>query len=196
MMTITIDARGLKCPAPVIKTKNALENSPGEEITTIVDNMAAKENIKRLGENYGYQVRSKEEDGNYVVTLLPSESCEIIVDKIAQPEAYVVLVGSDRMGQGEDELGKILMKGYFYALTEAEPYPKSIMFINSAIKLTVEGSEALENIKTLEAKGVEILSCGTCLDFYQLKDKLAVGSVTNMYTIVEKMNDAAKVIKI
>ena len=108
----------------------------------------------------------------------------------------VIYVSTDKMGQGADDLGKILIKGYFYALTEVKPYPKTLIFVNSGVYLTTEGSEVLEYLKTLADQGVEIVSCGTCLDFYHLKDKLAVGSITNMYSIVEKMNGADKVIRI
>ena len=94
------------------------------------------------------------------------------------------------------QLGSVLLKGYFYTLTECNPYPKAILFVNAGIKLTVEESPVLDHIRNLETLGVEILSCGTCLDFYGLKDKLAVGDVTNMYTIVEHMNKASNTIRI
>ena len=99
------------------------------------------------------------------------------------------------MGHGNEELGKILMKSFIFALTQLDDLPQTILFYNGGATLTTEGSQSLEDLKTLEAQGVEILTCGTCLDFYGLKDKLAVGQVSNMYTIVEKLNNADNIIK-
>lgn len=198
-MTITVDARGLNCPTPVIKTKQAMESSPHEDIITIVNNDAARENVKRLGENAGYQVNTREKEGDCYLHLSKSACCtENLSENVSESSLgnHVVYVPTDKMGQGSDDLGKILIKGYFYALTEAKPYPKAVLFVNAGVTLTTEGSEVLEHIKVLARQGVEILSCGTCLDFFHLKDKLAVGTVTNMYSIVEKMNEAAKVIRI
>ena len=107
----------------------------------------------------------------------------------------VVAVSSATMGHGNDELGKALMKGFIYALSQLEELPRTILFYNGGAHLTVEGSASLEDLKTMEAQGVEIMTCGTCLDFYGLKDKLAVGTVTNMYSIVETLSKASKVIK-
>lgn len=195
-MAITVDARGLNCPTPVIKTKNAMENSPDENIITIVNNDAARENVKRLAENSGYQVSLSEKDGDYYLNMSKCSCCETIIGQENNLGDYVIYLATDRMGQGSDDLGKVLIKGYFYALTEAKPYPKAVLFVNGGVNLTTAGSEVLDHIKALEDKGVEILSCGTCLDFLGLKEKLAVGIVTNMYTIVEKMNEASKVIRI
>ncbi len=108
----------------------------------------------------------------------------------------VIVFGSDKFGEGNAELGEILIKGYIYSLMECPPYPKAMLFINSGVKLTALDSPVIEDLRELESKGVEILSCGTCLDFYNIKDKLCVGGVTNMYAIVEMMNSAGNTIKI
>lgn len=108
----------------------------------------------------------------------------------------VLLVGTDKLGSGDDKLGAALMKSYMYALTENDIKPKTMIFVNGGVKLTTEGSDVIESLKNLHANGVEVLSCGTCLDFYNLKDKLLVGEVSNMYTIVEKMNKASNTIKL
>ena len=100
------------------------------------------------------------------------------------------------MGEGNDELGKVLIKGFIYTLTECKPYPKYIIFVNSGVKLTTENEATVENLKILEESGVEILSCGTCLDYYGLKENVQVGSITNMYTIVETMNKSLQTISI
>ena len=107
----------------------------------------------------------------------------------------VVVIASDRMGEGNDELGKVLIKGFIYAVSQLDTLPKAILFYNGGATLTTEGSDSLKDLKEMEAQGVEILTCGTCLDYYQLKDKLAVGSVTNMYSIVETMAQADKIIR-
>ena len=107
----------------------------------------------------------------------------------------VVAVGSDRMGEGSEELGHILMKSFLFALTQLDDMPDKILFYNGGAKLTVEGSESLEDLKTLEEQGVEIMTCGTCLDYYGIKDKLAIGSVTNMYSIAETLQGAMSVIR-
>ena len=110
-------------------------------------------------------------------------------------ENTVVVISSNKMGDGEEELGKVLMKGYLYALTQLETLPKTILFYNSGAYLTCEGSDSLEDLKSLEAQGVEIFTCGTCLNFYGISEKLQVGSVTNMYVIADKMAGAGKIVK-
>jgi len=196
-MMIKVDARGFGCPTPVIMTKNAIEEAKDEEVLTIVDNEVAKENVKRLAEKLNYQTSVKENGNNYYITITKKVTEKADIKRAVAPTGdWVLLITSDRMGEGAETLGRILIKGYFYALTETKPYPKSILFINSGVNLTTEGSEILEYLQLLESNGVEILSCGTCLDFYDLKSKLSVGKITNMYTIVEKMNEVLKVVRI
>ncbi|MDF2519754.1 MAG: SirA3 [Clostridia bacterium] len=187
-----VDARGLQCPQPVILTKKALEGIEAGEVLTIVDNVTARENLIRLASNLNCEYAVEEKEGCYYVTLKKAAKSE---EKKANDD-FVIVVTSDKLGVGESELGKLLMKTYTYTLTETKPYPKAVIFINSGVKLVVEGSESLENIKKLQDIGVEIISCGTCLDFYNIKDKLKAGIVGNMYTIVEYMHTAAKVINI
>ncbi len=107
----------------------------------------------------------------------------------------MVVVSSDRMGEGNDELGKVLMKGFIFAVTQLDTLPKTMLFYNGGATLTAEGSDSLEDLKSLEAQGVEVMTCGTCLDYYGLKEKLQVGTVTNMYSIVETMANAGRIIK-
>lgn len=187
-----IDARGLACPQPVILTKKALEEIQEGEIVTIVDNITAKENVSRLAANLNYEYEVCDEQGCYRIKIRKTGAAP----KEEKEDSIVIVITTDKLGQGAEELGKVLIKSYTYALTETKPLPKAVIFMNSGVKLTAEGSEVLENIKKLEASGVEIINCGTCLDFYQLKDKLKAGIVGNMYSIIEKMNSAAKVINI
>ncbi len=145
--------------------------------------------------NYNFNVE-KTRDNDFIIYITKGETQEV-ESNTCQPNIFkdmTIVFSSDKMGKGSDELGKILMKGYIYTLTESIPYPSTLLFLNSGVKLTIEGSEVIEDLKKLEEQGVEILSCGTCLDFYNLNDKLKVGEVTNMYTIVEKMKNATNTI--
>lgn len=187
-----LDARGLQCPQPVIMTKKALEEITSGEVITIVDNETARENIARFAANMNYKYEVEEKDGCFYIKI---DKAELTDDKVENND-FVIVITSDKLGAGEAELGQLLMKTYTYTLNETKPYPKAIIFMNSGVKLVVEGSDALENIQNLEKKNIEIISCGTCLDYYKIKDKLKAGVVGNMYTIVEYMNNAAKVINI
>lgn len=195
-----VDARGLTCPKPVIQTKKAIEElSENGQVTTIVDNEIAKENVTKYAKslNLNYQVR--EVDGFFHIDIYKDEltlSSEALPQPKPKMGEQVILVGKDKLGEGNDQLGEVLIKGFFYTLTEMEPYPKAILFLNGGIKLTIESSPILEHLRTLEMQGVQVLSCGTCLDYYNAKDQLAVGGVTNMYTIVEHLNKAKNVIRL
>jgi len=182
-----VDARGLSCPQPVILTKKALEES--DEVTTIVDNSTAVENVTRLATSKGFSVEVEEKEGEY--QLLIKKSSSAVDSSAEEQEKAVILITSNLFGKGEEELGKTLMKSFLYTLTQMENI-KQMIFMNSGVSLTTEGSEVLELLKAMEEKGVEILSCGTCLDYYGLKEKLAVGKVTNMYAAVEAITTASR----
>ena len=198
-MEVKIDARGLACPKPVIETKKALEGLKEGNIITVVDNAIARDNVSKLAKSLMLDYTITEVDGNYQISIFKGENsnqAEDMVQKRPDLANTVILVGSDVMGTGDDVLGAVLIKGYFYTLTEYEPFPKAILFVNSGVRLTVEGSPVIEYLKKLMEMGTEILSCGTCLDYYHLKDQLAVGGITNMYTIVETMQEANNTIRI
>ena len=194
-----VDARGLACPKPVIQTKKAIEELQAGQVTTIVDNEIAKENVTKYAKSLQLNYQVREVDGFFHIDIFKDE---LGLQSEALPQAkpkigdQVILVGEDKLGKGNDQLGDVLIKGFFYTLTEMEPYPNAILFLNSGIKLTIETSPVLEYLRTLEMQGVQVLSCGTCLDYYNAKDQLAVGGVTNMYTIVEHLNKAKNVIRI
>ncbi len=193
-----VDARGKACPQPVIMTKN--EADAGEqEITVIVDNETARENVLKFGNKLQFNTRAEEkEDGIYIyLDKAVSGSCEIIRDDFTDKRGSTVkldkkgfVIGSDKLGKGSDELGKILMKSFLYTLSETKPYPSFLIFLNSGVKLTTDGSASLDDLKKLEEGGVKIVSCGTCLDFFEIKDKLEVGKVSNMYDIVETIAES------
>lgn len=191
-----VDARGLACPQPVVITKKALEEIEKGKVVVIVDSEVARDNLVKLAKSLDCSVNVEESNGDYHINILKGEA--VGLSKMVQETNgdFIILVTSQYMGKGSDELGGILMKGFFYALSESYNLPQAVMFMNSGVKLTVEGTEVLESLSVLESKGVEILSCGTCLDYFNLKDKLVKGGVTNMYTIVERLNEAKKVITI
>jgi len=192
-LMLEIDCRGLKCPEPVIRTKKALEEIDEGIVVSIVDNVTAKENVSRLASNLNLKYDIEEKEGCFYISINKSKGQK---SDYINNDDIIVVITTDKLGNGNDELGKVLMKSYLYALTEASTKPKAMMFLNGGVKLTTEGSEVLENLTKLSEAGVEIISCGTCLDFYGLKENLKVGAVGNMYSIVEKMHAASKVINI
>jgi len=195
-MIKTIDARGLACPQPVVLTKREFDNG-AVEITTLVDNEAARENVTRLGESLGCQVKVNREDGWYGVVLHKQPGEQVVGKTELLNEAKdVVLIASEHFGRGEAELGTVLMKSFLYTLNEAPGQIKSLIFMNSGVKLTSQGSPMLDLLQSISGQGIEIYSCGTCLDYHELKEQLAVGVVTNMYSALEMMQQAGKVITV
>ena len=182
---ITVNAMGDNCPIPVIKTKKAIAALTGPEtIEVLVDNEIAVQNVTKMASSSGGKVTSEKlGDAEYKVTIEMEGAPEADeAEAVCVPDARdntVVVVSSDRMGSGNDELGKVLIKGFIFAVTQLDTLPKTMLFYNGGATLTTEGSDSLEDLKSLEAQGVEIMTCGTCLDYYGLKDKLAVGTVTN-----------------
>ncbi|MDD4801506.1 MAG: sulfurtransferase-like selenium metabolism protein YedF [Syntrophomonas sp.] len=190
-MKKTIDARGLACPEPVVMTKKALDSNDVNEVITIVDNRIALENVSRMVKSLSLESMIEEQDGNFYISITKDD---ILPEKESLNGSTVILIKSNVLGQGDDKLGSILMKSFVYTLTQMIGEIKSIIFLNSGVLLTTAGSDLIEHIKILENNGVQILSCGTCLDFYGVVDKLQVGVVSNMYTISEEMLHAGKVI--
>lgn len=198
-MNKKIDARGLACPKPVIMTKKALDEIEEGIVTTIVDNEAAKVNVSKLAKKSNYQCTAEkvsDREFHVVITKGAVLDTKEEIEDIKDTESITIAISNDTMGKGSDELGKILMKSFIYTLTESTPYPQTILFYNGGVKLTVEGSEVIDDLKKLQEEGVEIISCGTCLDFFGLKDKLMVGEISNMYSIVEKLKEASNTITI
>jgi selenium metabolism protein YedF len=190
-----IDVLGKPCPIPVIEAKKALRKTPaGEKIQILVDNDISRQNLekmaKAMGSPFGYE---KREDGNFLVTITAVQDTR---NRDSGGGSLVVAIGRNTMGSGNDDLGAILIKGFIYSLTELDKPPEAMLFFNSGVSLTTEGSAALEDLRKLEEKGTVISSCGTCLDFYKVKEKLAVGGVTNMYAIAEAMKEAGRLINL
>ena len=198
---LRVDARGDACPLPVVKAKKAIAELNGAgEVEILVDNEIAVQNVTKMASSSGGKVTSEKlGDAEYKVTIeMEGAPAADGAEAVCAPDARdntVVVVSSDRMGSGNDELGKVLIKGFIFAVTQLDTLPKTMLFYNGGATLTTEGSDSLEDLKSLEAQGVEIMTCGTCLDYYGLKDKLAVGTVTNMYSIVETMAKAGRIVR-
>ncbi len=204
METVLVNAVGKQCPIPVVMAANALKALTVPSVVEVhVDNEIAVQNLTRLAGRYGLPIRSERRDEKLFSVRMEvadlSRLGEVPADEAAcVPDSragFVVAVESSEMGRGQEALSKTLMKGFLYALGQLEQLPQAILFYNSGAFLTCEGSDSLEDLKNMEAQGVEIYTCGTCLDFYQLQDRLAVGKVTNMYAIVEQLAAAPKVVK-
>lgn len=182
-----IDCRGLACPAPVIATKKGIEEYSGSSFRVLVDNGSAKENVLRFCASKKCTVF--EESGDESTSLVITCQLEQSVDEDFCNRLFskVILISSDKLGSGSDELGRLLLKNFIITLLELQKLPEKIIFVNSGVLLTSDGSESLEPLTRLSNAGVDILSCGICLDYYGIREKLAVGTVSNMYTIAESM---------
>lgn len=198
------DCKGLACPQPVLAAKELMEQHPKESIEIIVDNEAAKINVTRFLESQGMEVEIVQDaDGSIHVTGTPGEkretepdACEVIFSCDEGRQKILVFVPSDQIGTGEKELGIALMGNFLKTLKELGPDLWRLVFLNAGVKLTTKGSPHIQILEELEAKGVSILVCGTCLEFYGLMDQKAVGETTNMLDIVTSMQLATKIIRV
>lgn len=195
-MKKTIDCRGIACPMPVIMAKKELENEEKITLEVNVDNIEAKENLTRLAKSMNLEVEYVENSKDDILVRIIKTGKE--EKKNQKDEKMTILIKSRNLGigdekmyeDGEDVLGGNLMKTFIYSLTESHPYPKKIMFVNTGVYLTTKNEETIKNLKLLEEGGTEILSCGICLNYYNLKEKLAVGQIGNMYDIVDSLNQS------
>ena len=199
-----IDCRGLACPLPVVNAKKAAEElGSGDVLAVMVDNEIAVQNLTRFAEHKGFGVSAeKKGEKEYVVTMNISGTAaenvkeeEVACAMDTRRKGMLVVLSANVMGTGDPKLGTSLMKAFVFALTKQDQLPDTILCYNTGASLTCEGADTLEDLKLLESEGVTILTCGTCLDFYGMKEKLAVGTVTNMNDIVERMENAARIIK-
>ena len=203
----TVDCRGLACPHPVINTKKALEEPGNAWVTTIVDNDVARQNISLFARNAGYTLSVEEKEGACHITITRSsgpgapareekEEPVVCAGTVPAQERPVYLITSNALGQGSPDLGQVLMKSLFTTLVEMDPPPGALLLLNTGVFLTCEGSEVLSHVEKMHAAGTEVLSCGTCLDYYRIKDKLRIGAVSNMLVINDYLIKAPKVITI
>ncbi|HPL64359.1 MAG TPA: sulfurtransferase-like selenium metabolism protein YedF [Syntrophales bacterium] len=194
-METIIDCRGLTCPQPVILTKNALNDQ--DKVTVIVDNDPAMQNVRRLATKMGCQLQmEKKEDGMYHIRISRSAAAGKSAETApaAADAPLVIAVSSDRMGRGSDELGDVLIRSYIHTILELDPLPDTMIFYNTGVKLTVRDSAVLDDLKELEAAGVSIIVCGTCLNYFGLTDSIAAGVVSNMYEIASTMASAGRLV--
>jgi len=187
-----VDARGLPCPRPVIETRKALQEMEEGTLTVLVDRSDSSENVQRFARSQGCDVSVTEKDGVYYLEVV--KRCG--VQCAAMATASIMMIGSDLFGTGDRALGERLMKSFLKTICDTEPKPVKILFVNEGVRLTTEGSGVLDTLASLEKDGVQILSCGTCLEHYNLIEQLRVGLVTNMYDIVDSLLTADKVIRV
>lgn len=194
----TIDCRGLACPQPVINTKKALDL--GTKILGIItDNVVSRENVLKFARSQGCIASFTEDNGIYRIMVTredtaPSTPLEAVACTSATGNSTLYLITSDEFGRGGTELGVALMKTFLYALSESGVQNNHLVLVNGGVKLVCEGSPVLESVRKLERSGWYIKACGTCLDFYGLKVKTVLGEITNMYTIVELIEQTSKVV--
>lgn len=204
-MDYQIDARGLACPQPVIKTKQALEQFPEGNFNVLVDNESSRDNVIRMLANRGYTATSEKEGADIIISVGTSAD-KVSAEKSLAPEELtcstastagkntLIYLKSHCMGLGDEKLGAILIRGFLQTLKDIAPLPAGIVCVNSGVFLSAENEDTIAALKELEKMGVNIFSCGTCLDFYHLKDRCAVGKVSNMYEITELLCNADKVV--
>ena len=188
----TIDCTGKTCPLPVLETKKALEEGHVDTLAVIVDNPTSRENVMRFLQSQGFSVSVMEENKKHRIEATRGQSDEEIVKS---ENKLLVFIDGETVGRGSEELGRILMRSFLITLKELNPLPWRIIFINNGVKLAAEESPYLEPLNNLFTLGVEILCCGTCLDYYKLKEKLRVGRVSNMFEIASSFLEATNVIK-
>lgn len=201
---IEVNALGKACPLPVIETKKAIEGLTQDDVVKVlVDNEIAVQNVMKMAKHKELEAYSEKiGDNEFAVTITVNgigEKAEEPEEVMCQPDrrgtGTVVILSSDCMGSGDESLGKQLMKGFVFALTKQDELPSKVILYNRGAFLSSENEDTIQDLKTLEAEGVEILTCGTCLNHYGLAEKLAVGSATNMYEITESMMTASHIVK-
>lgn len=193
-MMNTIDCRNMTCPAPVISVKKALETAL--ELRILLDDGAPRENVTRFARNRGYKVNEERTESGWAITVTADAATTANPAVEAKQGEQMLLFTSDRLGEGPEELGRLLMKNFIHTLLETSDTPQRIFFMNSGVFLPCAGSDVHEALSKLADMGVEILSCGLCLDFFGLKEKERIGSITNMLTTAECMLSSARVIKL
>jgi selenium metabolism protein YedF len=199
----TVDARGLGCPAPVLETRKALADAAVTELTVLVDNPGSAENVARLARNMGCEVRLEDEGGGRIrlrlsrgVAGTPDPGAgDAAAETCGTGSNVVVLISSATLGHGDDDLGRLLMTAFVKTLKDVVPRPRTLVLMNGGVRHAVEGADLVPAIKDLEQRGVTVLACGTCLDFFHLKEQLAAGRISNMFEILSALAAADRVIR-
>ncbi len=194
-MTKHLDLKGKPCPTPVVETKKALDEIDEGIVVVEVDNEVSKNNVERFAKKYGCSVEVEKKDNIFILTITKGFTCELPQEDNKEKGEYLLFINKNSMGVGDEELGKILIRAFFKTLIDNPKKPERIVFVNSGVFLTVEGSEIIEELKILNEKfNIEILVCGTCLDYYNVKDKIKVGIISNMFDIQNTLIEAEKIV--
>ena len=198
---IKLDYSQHQCPYPVIETRKQMLAHPDQPLEIMVGDKTARDNVSRLAKKMGYDAATQKVSDKFLVTLTPQgqqseapQQQETQSKQVVSSGKTVIYCGSDRMGNGDDSFGRVLMRNFLTTLLEIDPLPNTILFVNSGINLTTSGSEILEPLKALESRGVDIASCGLCLEFYDKKEDLCVGRTTNMFEMAELQCQAERVV--
>ena len=191
----TLDCRAQQCPHPVVATRKALLAAPDAPLTVLVGDDTARQNVTRLAASLGFTVQETPADGGFALALAPGSRPEAQRAMTTAGGRTVLFLTSDVMGAGSDELGRLLLKNFLFTLTELEQVPDAIYCVNAGVKLACRGSESREALEKLACMGTDIACCGLCLDYFHLKEELAVGRATNMLEIAESLLSAGRIIR-
>lgn len=192
----TLDCRGQQCPQPVVQTRKLILAQPSSPFKVLVDDEVSRDNVTRLAKSLGYTVSIDQTESTIEISLTPGETPEKAPVATASSGPAVIFITADEMGRGDAKLGQILMKNFIFTLIESDTTPDAIYFVNNGVKLTVGGSDVIEPLQELANRGVEIASCGLCLEFFNIKDALAVGRISNMLELVNALAGAGKIIRL
>jgi selenium metabolism protein YedF len=192
----TIDCRGQQCPQPVIQTRQLMLANPALVLQVLVDDQACKENVSRLAKTLGYSIKVGKSGETIQLELTPGENPLKSVPVAGSTGPPIIFIGSDQMGHGDAKLGQILMKNFIFTLTESDTAPASIYCVNNGVRLTIDGSDVIEPLVELANRGVDIASCGLCLEFFGAKESLAVGRISNMLELVNALQGAGNIIRL
>jgi selenium metabolism protein YedF len=198
-MTTTVDARGQACPQPVMQTRRAMLQA--DHVVTLVDNEGSATNVLRMAESAGWRALMAPQGNDYRIELSrPGAASEVAAIPLGKAETLsgpvVLALSGDQMGHSDPELGRLLMASFVRTLFAVQPKPDQILLFEAGVKLACQDSPVLDELRALEAQGIEILACRTCLDFYKLTEKLAVGSISNMFVIAETMFAAGRLVNL
>jgi len=191
----TLDCRDFTCPHPVVEARKQLIAEPEQPLQVLVGDEVARENVTRMAASMGFNTKEVAVEGGFSLTLEPGGETASNSNNATIQGKTIVYIGSNQMGQGSEELGLVLMKNYLFTLAELTEQPDQIFLVNSGVKLTCQGSDVLEALNTLACGGVDIASCGLCLDYFEIKEDLRIGRITNMLEIAEAQQQAGRVIK-
>lgn len=191
----TLDCRGQQCPQPVVQARRFILEQPQTVFQVLVNDPTSRDNVCRLADNQGYRAVVTEQGDEFLMELTPGTATATDVETAPAAGPTIIYIGSDQMGNGDIKLGQILMKNFIFTLLEGDITPDMILFVNSGVKLAVGGSDVLEPLERLVEQGVELASCGLCLEFFDLKDSLAVGRISNMLETVNALEKAGRIIR-